>query len=182
MVQEIGNMQILEHHDIKLRALEPTDLELLYRWENDSEIWEVSHTLAPFSLFVLKQYLETAHLDIFETKQLRLVIELKSTGTPVGLIDLFDFDPFHRRAGVGIMIHDREHRRLGYASDALATLCNYAFEILQLHQLYCNITDTNEASLNLFKKNGFEIVGVKKDWIKTRTGWEDEFLLQRINS
>jgi diamine N-acetyltransferase len=175
-------MQILEHQDIRLRALEPNDLELLYRWENDSEIWEVSHTLAPFSMYVLKQYLETAHLDIYESKQLRLVIEIKESQTPVGLIDLFDFDPFHQRAGIGIMIHDKLHRKQGYAAHALEALCGYAFEILQLHQLYCNITESNQDSLKLFQKQGFEIVGVKKEWIKTRNGWMDEYLLQKINA
>ena len=175
-------MQILDNLNIRLRALEPTDLELLYRWENDSSIWEVSHTIKPFSLFVLKQYLETSHLDIFETKQLRLVIEKKGSNEPVGLIDLFDFDPFHKHAGVGIMIHDTENQQRGYASEALQTICKYAFSVLQLHQLYCNITSKNSASLQLFQKHGFDIVGLKKDWIRTSKGWLDEYLLQKINT
>lgn len=174
-------MQILENKNIRLRALEPTDLNLLYKWENDSSIWEVSHTLKPFSLFVLKQYLESSHLDIFETKQLRMVIELKESNTPIGLIDLFDFDPFHQRAGIGILINDKINQCKGYASEALATLCNYAFKTLQLHQLYCNITVKNENSLRLFQKHEFEIIGNKKDWIRSNDIWLDEYLLQKFN-
>ena len=60
---------------IRLRALEPEDLECLYQWENDMDLWEVSDTLTPFSLFTLKKYIETCHLDIYTTKQLRLMIE-----------------------------------------------------------------------------------------------------------
>lgn len=174
-------MQILENKNIRLRALEPTDLKLLYQWENDSSIWEVSHTLKPFSLFVLKQYLETSHLDIFESKQLRLVIESKDKNEPVGLIDLFDFDPYHQHAGVGISINNIEQQQKGFATEALQTLCNYAFSVLQLHQLYCNITTKNETSLKLFKNEGFEVAGLKKQWIKTQDGWLDEYLLQKIN-
>ncbi|WP_421918271.1 GNAT family N-acetyltransferase [Marinifilum sp.] len=175
-------MQILENSNIRLRALEPTDLKLLYSWENDSNIWEVSHTLKPFSLFILKQYLETSHLDIFESKQLRLVIEKKEDYLPVGLIDLFDFDPFHQHAGVGISINDKEHQKKGYATEALETLCDYALGVLQLHQLYCNITSKNEISLKLFQNQGFVIAGIKKEWIKTSNGWLDEYLLQKINT
>jgi len=175
-------MQILENSNIRLRALEPVDLDLLYRWENDSSLWEVSHTLKPFSLFTLKQYLETSHLDIFESKQLRLVIERKKENEPVGLIDLFDFDPFHQHAGIGISINNKEYRLKAYAKEALETLCNYAFSVLQLHQIYCNIIAKNTVSLKLFKNEGFEIVGLKKEWIKTRDGWVDEYLLQKINS
>ena len=47
-------MQILENNTIRLRALEPTDLQLLYKWENDSSIWEVSHTIKPFFDFCIE--------------------------------------------------------------------------------------------------------------------------------
>ena len=174
-------MQILESKNIRLRALEPADLKLLYKWENDSTIWEVSHTLKPFSIFILNQYLESSHLDIFETKQLRLVIEFIDTNTPIGLIDLFDFDPFHQRAGIGILINNKENKNKGFASEALQVFCNYAFCILKVHQLYCNITSTNEISLRLFTKQGFEIIGTKKDWIRSKNGWLDEYSLQKIN-
>jgi diamine N-acetyltransferase len=175
-------MQILENKNIRLRALEPTDLNLLYRWENDSSIWEVSNTLKPFSLFVLKQYLESSHLDIYESKQLRLVIERKENNEPVGLIDLFDFDPFHQRAGIGISINNKKHQQKGYATEALETLCTYAFSVLQIHQLYCNVTSKNKVSLQLFQNQGFSIAGLKKDWIKTPNAWLDEYFLQKINS
>lgn len=88
---------------IRLRALEPEDLECLYQWENDMDLWEVSDTLTPFSLFTLKKYIETCHLDIYTTKQLRLMIERVDTNARIGLVDLYDFDPYHQRAGIGII-------------------------------------------------------------------------------
>ena len=174
-------MNNLNNKNINLRALEPSDLELLYQWENNMEIWEVSNTLAPFSRYVLKQYLENAHQDNFEAKQLRLVIELTSKQTPIGLIDLFDYDPFHQRAGIGILIHNPSDRSKGLASEALETFCNYAFEVLCLHQLYCNITSDNLSSIKLFKNAGFQTAGIKKEWIKNPKGYTDEILLQRFN-
>lgn len=175
-------MQILENKSIRLRALEPEDLKLLYKWENNSNIWEVSHCQKPFSLFVLKQYLESSHLDIYESKQLRLVVELNDSNEAIGLIDLFDFDPFHNRAGIGVLLHDKIHRQRGYASEALETLINYCFKSLQLQQLYCNITTCNKASIDLFRSKGFEITGTKKQWIKGQEGWKDEYFLQLINA
>ncbi len=175
-------MQILENKSIRLRALEPEDLKLLYKWENNSAIWEVSHCQKPFSLFVLKQYLENSHQDIYESKQLRLVIELKENDEAIGLIDLFDFDPFHNRAGIGVLLHDKIHRQKGHASEALETLISYCFKSLQLQQLYCNITTSNQTSVDLFNSKGFEITGTKKQWIKSKDGWKDEYFLQLINS
>ena len=83
----------------------------------------------------------------------------------VGAIDLFDFEPFHQRAGVGILIANKEHREKGMATEALAILIGYAFKTLRLHQLYCSIATNNEPSINLFTKAGFILIGEKKDWL-----------------
>lgn len=173
----------LENEKLKLRALEPADVELLYIWENDTSLWRVSNTLTPFSKNTLRKYIESAHLDIYQTQQLRLMIDIKNAGnnTTVGAIDLFDFDPFHLRAGIGLLIAESSDRRKGYASGALDILVAYCFEILHLHQLYCNVTTDNEASFKLFEKAGFQIVGEKKDWVKTPKGWMGEYLLQLVN-
>lgn len=175
-------MKILENRNISLRAPEPEDLDLLYLWENESAIWQVSGTLSPFSRSILKQYLENAGKDIYEVKQLRMMIQLKSNHRPVGAVDLFDFDPHHRRAGLGILIADPSDRRKGYAREALETMTAYCFEVLHLHQIYCNIAAGNKASIKLFQKAGFIECARKKDWLFTGTGYEDELLFQLINS
>ena len=165
---------------IHLRALEPADLDLLYEWENDPSIWHLGNTLTPFSRFVLEQLLLNAQNDIYTNKQLRLMIDLNApedSVSTIGSIDLFDFDPYHHRAGVGILITDTQ-RRKGYASEALVLLKNYAFTLLDLHQLYCNINIENSNSLALFNKYGFEKCGKKKDWLWHNGSWHDELMLQ----
>ena len=172
-------MNTLQGNLIKLRALEPEDLEFLFQIENNESFWEISCTQTPFSKYVLKQYLENAHLDIFETKQLRLVIEEKSSEKKVGMIDLFDYNPQHKRAGIGILIHPKNHQK-GFASEALELLIKYSFFHLQLHQLYANMMFDNENSLLLFKKHSFKKVGTKKDWIFSDGKMKDEILFQLI--
>ncbi len=172
-------------YEIVLRAPEPSDIDVLYRWENDTEIWHVSNAYTPFSKYILEKYIENAHLDIYQVKQLRLMIDVRGNGIlqsrPVGTIDLFDFDPYHNRAGVGILIGDKSDRKRGYASAALRKFIDYSFNTLQLHQLYCNITKGNKDSMGLFKKCGFRVSGCKADWIKTPGGYIEEYLLQLIN-
>jgi len=164
---------------IRFRALEPDDIDLLYQWENDAQIWEVSNTLEPFSKYLLAKYIKESKHDIYESKQVRMIIETLQ-GKAVGAIDLFDFDPFHFRAGVGILIHDKKDRKKGYAHDALQLLCSYAANHLRLHQLFANISADNLASIQLFKKNGFELSGTKKDWRRTMDGWKSELFFQKI--
>jgi diamine N-acetyltransferase len=175
----------LRNKAVQLRALEPEDLDLLYQWENNPSVWLVSGTFAPFSRFMLQKYLEDSHLDIYQTRQLRLMIgvvgDSEDNGKTVGAIDLFDFDPYHHRAGIGVLIADTADRNKGYASSALNLLIHYTFNVLSLHQLYCNIDTDNQISFQLFKKFGFEIVGEKKEWIKGPKGWIGEYMLQLID-
>jgi len=163
---------------IKLRALEPEDLELLARWENDTSNWGYSQQQVPFSRQLLKQYLANAQQDIYEAKQLRLVIEY--AGEAIGLIDLYDFDFNNRRAGIGILIGAEENKKRGFAKEALQVLLPYVENTFDLKQVYASIGANNTASLELFKSAGFKEVGVRSQWFRQGSSWEDEHLLQLI--
>ncbi len=167
----------LKNELIALRAVEPDDLDLLFEWENSEEIWSVSHTLVPFSRHTLTLYIQNSYQDIYESRQLRLMID-NPTGKTVGAIDLFDFDPYHSRSGLGILIHSDEDRAKGYATAALDLMTRYCFEKLNLNQIYANILTDNDVSMKLFRRAGFEVTGTKKEWIRVDGIWKDEYLLQ----
>lgn len=170
---------MIQGENIILRALEPSDVDKLYDWENDTSIWRLSHTTTPFSRHNMEQYVLSVH-DIHSDRQLRLMICEKNTGNAVGCIDLFDFDPVNGRAGVGVLV-DNQERGKGHASEAVELLKGYAFDVLKLHQLYASIPVDNAPSLKLFEGAGFEHTATQKDWLKTGQGWQDEYLLQLIN-
>ncbi len=162
----------------RLRALEPSDLDALYGWENDTDVWRVSGTLAPFSRHVLSRLIEEQQFDIYATRQMRLVVE-SLAGEVVGAVDLFEFDPHNRRAGVGIII-DAAHRRKGYALAALRALEGYVREVLQMRQLWCSITEDNAASLKLFASAGYAECGRRRGWYLTPDRELDEVLFQKL--
>lgn len=174
-------MLTLTGPNLHLRALEPEDLEFVHGIENDEAIWNVSNTQTPYSKFLIRQYLENAHQDIYEAKQLRLAICKNNSEKAIGLIDLFDFDPKNKRAGIGIVIQNLTERGKGYGAESLELLINYSFKKLNLHQLYANIGVENETSLKLFTTFDFEICAVKKDWNLIENVYQDEVIYQLIN-
>ena len=157
---------------VYLRALEPEDLDFLFALENDADIWGVSDTLAPVSRHALRAYLAHAAEDFYAVQQLRLVVTTENDGRPVGVVDLFGFEPLHRRAGVGITVLAAERRR-GYARQALALLQHHAHQVLRLHQLYATVPADNPGSMRLFRAAGFRRVGTRRAWLRTATGWQD---------
>ena len=163
---------------IKLRALEPEDLELLYKIENDVRLWNVGATNVPYSKYTLHDYIANSADDIYTDKQLRMMVE-DTAGKTVGIVDLMNFSPRHLRAETGIVILDAE-RRNGYAKSALNALCDYASSVLHLHQLYGVVAKDNQAALALYEKAGFSSQEVLKDWLFNGEKYTDAILMQRF--
>ena len=171
-------MNTLKGKNIFLRALESEDINYLFSIENNEKYWSISDSQIPFSRYLLNRYLKNSNMDIYEAKQLRLVITDFQNIT-IGLIDLFDIDFKNNRAGVAIIINEKM-RSKGFAKEALELLIQYSKTHLSLHQLYCNILEDNTHSVNLFKSVEFKQVGLKKDWIKFDGKYKNELLLQLI--
>ena len=171
--------QLMKNDTIELRPLEPTDLDTLYNWENDSALWVVSDTVAPYSRASLWQYLENYTGDIFAQRQLRLMITLAGDGTPVGTIDFLNFDPLNNRAELGLFIA-AEHRGQGLGRQALELLTAYAREHLGLRQLYVFIALDNTVCLKMFEDYGYRRVGVIQSWVKRGSTYRDVALLQMV--
>ena len=161
---------------ITLRALEPEDIDLIYRWENDESVWESSDTYAPFSRHQLTQYILSAQgSDIYACRQLRLVG--MDGAHAVGCVDLFDFDPRNRRAGMGILV-DRACRGRGYGEAMVSALHAYCRTHLQLHQLYCDVASDNAACIGMLGRCGYHMVGTRKDWQLCDGRWKDALSMQ----
>lgn len=151
---------------VSIRALEPSDAQLLYTWENNRSLWSVSFTQLPFSKFILDEFVNMAHHDLYTNKQTRFIILNTNSHEPIGIIDLFDFEPQHARIGLGIFIHE-SFRRNGFALETIQLIKSYCFETLLLKQVYVHISESNTASIDLFEKCGFQKSGLKKSWHKT---------------
>lgn len=162
----------------RLRALEPTDLDVVYLWENDPEVWRVSGTIAPLSRERLAQFIAEQSYDLYATRQMRLIIE--SGGIAVGTLDIVDFDPHHRRFGIGILVYDGSQRRHGYARSAIALVKEYARNTLGVRQIWATVAADNSASIALFESCGFERCGYRRAWLRRGTEYVDEVEFQAL--
>lgn len=166
--------------NIYLRALEPEDMEVLYKWENDTTLWRDGGSLTPYSRYVIREYIANSVHDIYDSKQLRMMIVEHDSDVVVGTIDLFDFDALNKRAGIGILI-DEAYQQRGYALQALDCMERYAFGHLNLHQIFAHVSVANEASTSLFTKAGYEQVARLKDWIANHKSYMDVHLFQKFD-
>ena len=161
---------------VRLGAMEPEDLDFLYRIENDTQLWDVGPTNVPYSRFLLHEYMSNVTGDIYTDHQARLMIE-NDSGEVVGIADLVNFDAKHRRAEVGIVI-EKAYRNQGYATSAVLQLKDYARQVIHLHQFYAYVAEENVASLRLFTKVGFVQNAKLSDWLYDGNSYHGAWLLQ----
>jgi diamine N-acetyltransferase len=167
--------------NISIRAIEPDDAQLIFRWENDKTSWVHSDNLLPYSLFQIEQFIIEGH-DIYQNRQARFMVDFteQDLSHTVGMVDLYDFHPHHRRAGIGVYI-DSAYRNRGIAFTSLQLVINHSFDVIGLHQLYCSILPENQTSIRLFNRLGFSLSGQQKDWYFENGKYHDQILMQLIN-
>lgn len=164
--------------NISIRVAEPQDAPIIYAWENDRSVWRVSETSNPTSLFQIEQFL-FGNSDLVTNRQLRLMVCQSEVDSPIGCVDLFEYDPVNGRIGIGILI-GKAWRGKGYATTALKLCLDYLFRDLMVHQVHCLIDESNTESQHLFQDLGFVSCGRRKDWIKTPDGYLDVVFYQKI--
>lgn len=162
---------------ISLRAMEPEDLDMLYKVENDPAVWNIGTTSVPYSRYLLHDYIANTTNDIYADGQVRMIIE-KADHQAVGIVDIVNFNPAHNRAELSIVIRN-EFRKQGYATSAIKEVLSYALGILHLHQLYAIVEKDNTVSHKLFKSLGFDTTTILKDWLYDGREYHDVWIMQR---
>ena len=114
-IKRLEDAKVINGKRIVLRKIIPSDLDVLLTWENDPANHEYSEVPSFYSREMMNDFVCSNH-DLFINNQLRLMIIYNNF--PVGCVDLFDFDPFHLRAGVGVLI-DAKYRDIGLAKESL---------------------------------------------------------------
>jgi len=150
---------MLRGENILLRSLQYSDLDFLEKVENNKEYWQFGSDFKQYSRDDLAEYIANATTDIKLAKQYRFVIDLNST--PIGFIDLFDYEV--ESAGVGIIIVE-DYRNKGFANEALNLLVEYAFFVLHVKKLYSKVKKDNLASIKLFTGCRFALERKKTDF------------------
>lgn len=167
---------MLKSDRLHLRAVEPSDADFMYDVENDSDAWKYSDTVAPISRSLLRDYALNYDADPFRAGQIRLIVSRNDDNLPVGIADLYDINPGHRRAFIGIYIRSCA-RGSGYGTEAVGLIEKYASDILHLLRLGAKTAADNTNAVRLFEGKGYEKQGVLKDWLLKSDGSHDDLIL-----
>jgi RimJ/RimL family protein N-acetyltransferase len=143
---------------VRLRAIEPADWAVYFAWNQDDEqARSVSCIPFPQSAEAVRQWAQQEATRKPEGDAYRFAIETVS-GEFVGDLTTHHCDPRAGAFGYGIAIR-REHRRCGYASEAITLVLRYYFRELRYQKATVAVFSFNDASARLHEKLGFKLEG-----------------------
>ncbi len=169
---------LLQNDNICLRAVELNDVDMLYRWENDTSQWATANTHAPYSRTQLWNYANDYDGNIYAGHGIRLMVCLRPTGKAIGTIDIYDFDPANNHATIGVYIASTE-RGKGYGLQALQLAGRYASQCVGIRQLIAIVAAGNTASRSMLTSAGYRQCGTLREWLRRGDGqYDDAFIFQ----
>jgi RimJ/RimL family protein N-acetyltransferase len=144
---------MLEGKLVRLRALEPEDLDREYTWINDREVTRFLSMRYPTSRAAEERWLRDRPANDF-SNGVFFAIETKD-GLHIGNTNLMQAHPEDRKAAFGIMIGDKNYWSNGYGADATVTLLRFGFGEMNLHRVWLHTFDFNERAQACYRKCGF---------------------------
>jgi len=106
----------------------------------------------------VKNIVEKIYIDVSKGRSLHWGIFLKESKKIIGVCGYYR--GFENNSGeIGYAINE-SFRGKGFMSEAVSSLCDFGFEVLNLNTIVGNTDDLNEASQMVLKKNGFRLIEI----------------------
>ena len=158
---------------VYLRPLEEADAAECHTWLNDADVRRTLNArLGPFTEAMSREWIRK--LDFRTT--IAFAIVTREGNVYIGNCDLRDVNPVDRNAALGIVIGRKTEWGRGFGTDAVALLCRYAFDTLNLHKVHLSCYATNERGLRLYARLGFVEEGRRREQTFVEGRWVDEIL------
>lgn len=152
--------QILTGERVRLRRLEESDLDRTHEWLHRPDVNDKIGVAIPFSK---EQQLAWFRTLAGASDKVVFAVCRRGDGSHIGNVSLDTIDRRHRNARLSIFLAEPGERGQGLGSDALRTLCRYAFEGLGLHKVWCK-TDADDARvLRFYERLGFVREGTLRE-------------------
>ncbi|MBX3084829.1 MAG: GNAT family N-acetyltransferase [Anaerolineae bacterium] len=151
-------MYIWQGERVRLRAVEPEDWTIYAAWGEDSQSdRETDMLYFPRSTETKRDHVAKLSQTMPEQDVFRFQIE-RLDGQLVGTLNTHSCDPRVGAFSYGLGIA-KDHRRQGYASEAIRLVLRYFFNELRYQKVTVHVYDFNEGSIRLHERLGFQREG-----------------------
>jgi RimJ/RimL family protein N-acetyltransferase len=160
---------------VRLRTLEPSDAEALWRWNHDPDVMRWMANGYPQSLAQVRKRMEERPENTYG--EVLLGVEVLADEALIGLVRLRDAEPETGCASLDIYLGEKEYWGRGFATDTMRTICRYGFEKMRLHKIALTVVTENEAAHHVYRKVGFVEEGRLRQSFRRDGRWYDQYTM-----
>jgi RimJ/RimL family protein N-acetyltransferase len=173
---------MISGRDIRLRAVERSDLSCFQQWLNDPEVTEGLSTFLPLSMADEEQWFD--RLARLDPEEKPLAIELKENDSwrLIGSSGFFNLEWTNRCAEFGLFIGDKTVWNKGYGTQTVQLLLKHGFESLNLHRIYLRVYSTNPRARRSYEKVGFKLEGTLREAVYRHGTYADIHVMSVLRS
>jgi RimJ/RimL family protein N-acetyltransferase len=174
-MDDATNPSIWQTERIRLRAIEPGDWEVFFRWNQDDEMTRgIDRVWFPQSREAMRRQTEEASLRRPVDDAFHWVVEDRQ-GAVVGSIATHECNRRNGTFSYGLNVLP-PHQRRRYASDAIGVVLRYYFQELGYQKVTVSVYEFNEASIRLHMRLGFREEGRLRRMVFTRGQYFDSLV------
>lgn len=160
---------------VRLRAMDVSDAEALWRWNEDPEVMRwMNDGYAQSPAQVARRLADrppNAYDDVL------LGIEVLADFALIGLVRLHSAEPELGCAELDIYLGEKAYWGQGYATDAMRTVCRFAFDKMRLHRISLTVVTENQAAHHIYRKVGFVSEGRLRQVFRRDGQWYDMYVM-----
>ena len=107
-------------------------------------------------------------------------VKLKANNKVIGNVRVFSINKIHQRCDLSFLFFDKNEWFKGYATEAIARVCDFCFNKLDIHRICADYYSENVASKCVFEKLGFSIEGIFRNHFKYGDRFIDSVRVAKI--
>ncbi|HSX59569.1 MAG TPA: GNAT family N-acetyltransferase [Tahibacter sp.] len=163
MSDSLSAVPLLETPRLRLRTVQRSDLDAIYRLHSDSRAMRYWSFPAWTERRQANDWFEQRQRLAEREEVWPWAITLNpGDDTLVGIVTLFAVNRGQQRAEAGYQL-DPSHWGQGYAQEALRAALGYGFDALELRRVEADIDPRNEPSCRLVERLGFRREGLMRE-------------------
>ena len=166
---------LFEGEKVRLRGVEPSDWEVHYQWNLDSDNGRMTDEVwFPTSRVFIQEWADRESKRASEDDEFRFQIE-NLAGELVGTINTHSCNLRCGTFMYGLAIRP-EHRRKGYASEAMGLVLRYYFGERRYQKVNAEVYSFNEESIALHEHLGFVLEGRLRRTVYSGGAFHDKLI------
>jgi len=164
---------------VRLRAIERSDIPTFVRWFNDPEVRQYLLMYAPVSAAQEEKWFEDTLQRVQRREDFVFAVEARvgDEWVHIGNVGLHRIHWKDRCAIFGIALGEKAYWDQGYGTDATRTMLHFAFEELNLHRVELEVLDENARARRCYEKVGFRYEGTRWQAIFSAGRYHDAHLM-----